>query len=1015
MVDGELVAGLSRRDPLQLANVTLFLPTKRACRMARQAFLDELGTDAAILPRIVPLGSIDEDEFAFDESASAADALDLPSAIGGLERQMLLAKLVLQWAQSPGVRAAGGAPLVAHSPGAAFALADDLARLIDDMTTRKVPWDELDHPVPSDLDQYWLASLEFLKIARDKWPDILKERGTIERSERRDRLIEAEGNRLASLPDSPVIAAGSTGSMPATAKLIAKIATLPRGAVVLPGLDTSLDDASWRAIGEASGAPSGVGHPQFAIHALLTRMEIGRGDVVTLGASQSPGRELLLSEALRPAESTDLWPARLADRAIAEQIKAGLAGLTLIEAANAEEESLAVAVALREAVEDNKTAALVTPDRRLARRVAAALGRWQIAVEDTGGEPLDSTAAGIFARLAAEVGLGGLAPVPLLALLKHPLLRLDCEPLALNRGIAALELAILRGPRPRAGSAALAHALHTTQAEWAKSKSGGASSLHPTDWRMKLSADDFDAVADLVARLTPALAPLESVTTTTIPFKVLAERHREVIVRLSAANAAATAFQGVDGTALADFFDELASQPDDSDVVIARENYADLFHAAIKDHVVHRDYVADARVRIYGLLEARLMHCDRAVLGGLVEGTWPPETSTDPWLNRPMRQALGLNLPELRIGLTAHDFAQLAGAREVILSRATKLGGAPTVASRFVQRLAAVAGAQWQSAIARGEQYLAWAREIDRPIEGKKIKPPAPTPPREARPTSLSVTEIENWLRDPYTIYARHILRLRPIDPIDMLPGAAERGSVIHGAIGEFTQRFAKELPADPLAELTKIGRKWFAPLQDFPEAQAFWWPRFERIARWFVDWEKARRANTARVQAETSGKTEFSIGERNFVLRGRADRIEQSADGTYAILDYKTGRVPGHKEVQAGLAPQLTLEAAILRAGGFAGIEAGATVGQLVYIALRGGEDGGEQKPVKFDASTPDAEAERALAELKKLATRFEDGAQPYRSLVSSMWKTRYGDYDHLARVKEWSLAGAGDDGGGE
>ncbi|HWN53447.1 MAG TPA: double-strand break repair protein AddB, partial [Xanthobacteraceae bacterium] len=246
--EGRLVDGFVP-GPLDFADTTIFLPTRRACRLVRDAFLQVLGVDAAVLPRIVPIGDIDEDELVFADVATgdaALDALGLPRALGGLERRFLLARLVLKWAEriAPPV---GEAPLVVRHPAAALALADDLAKLMDDMTTREVPWQRLDGLVPDELDQYWQLTLRFLLIAREVWPGILAERGAIEPAVRRDRLIAAEAARLASRPGKPIIAAGSTGSMPATAKLLATIAGLPHGAVVLPGLDTELDEDSWNA------------------------------------------------------------------------------------------------------------------------------------------------------------------------------------------------------------------------------------------------------------------------------------------------------------------------------------------------------------------------------------------------------------------------------------------------------------------------------------------------------------------------------------------------------------------------------------------------------------------------------------------------------------------------------------------------------------------------------------------------------------------------------------------------
>ena len=301
LIDGTLVPGFpAGHDPLALAGATLYLPTRRACRLVRDVFLDVTGAGAAILPRIVPIGDVDEDEIAFAQAASGAlagTALDLPTAIGGLERRMLLAQLVLKWAGSIAPDKKDETPLVASNPASALALADDLARLMDDMTTRGVSWDQLDELVPDALDRYWQLTLEFLKIAREAWPAILAERGAIEPAARRDALIKAEAARLATHKDGPVIAAGSTGSMPATAELIATIARLPHGAVVLPGLDTDLDAESWDLIAgrrDAAGReliPPAVGHPQFALHALLDRIGITRDAVLPLGQPAAHGRD----------------------------------------------------------------------------------------------------------------------------------------------------------------------------------------------------------------------------------------------------------------------------------------------------------------------------------------------------------------------------------------------------------------------------------------------------------------------------------------------------------------------------------------------------------------------------------------------------------------------------------------------------------------------------------------------------------------------------------------------------
>jgi ATP-dependent helicase/nuclease subunit B len=548
--------------------------------------------------------------------------------------------------------------------------------------------------------------------------------------------------------------------------------------------------------------------------------------------------------------------------------------------------------------------------------------------------------------------------------------------------------------------------LESFRAQLEKLRRGEAVDLHRSDPRVTLTESELSEAAALVAWLAQAIAPLESIARQSRPLIDIAGRHRAVVAALSPAGGAGHVFSGPDGSKLDDALEELATSEAAADLSLDSDDYAELFAAAIADRVVRRPARPNARVRVLGTIEARLTDSDRVVLGGLVEGTWPPETRSDAWLSRPMRLALGLDLPERRTGLSAHDFAQFLGAREVILSYAGKIAGAPTVPSRFVQRLAALAGPRWQGALARGRKYLDWARELDRPEDVVPAPQPAPKPPGAARPTRLSVTDIEDWLRDPYTIYAKYILRLTPLDPVDVSPGAAERGTIIHNAIGEFTQRYAGALPPDPVGELTAIGKPHFAPLEDYPETSAFWWPRFLRIARWFADWEAQRRPDIKTIVAEIRGEIDIPVGEGVFKLVGRADRIERHADGRYVILDYKTGSARTESQVRSGLAPQLTLEAAILRQGGFPDIAPG-SVSQVGYVLLKGGAQPGEPKLLTFIKDTTDSQADYALQRLTEIAKRFADENEAYRSLVHPMWTTHYGDYDHLARVKEWSATG--------
>jgi ATP-dependent helicase/nuclease subunit B len=1034
LVDGRLVDGFTARaNPERLARATLYLPTRRAGRMAREIFLDVLGTDAVLLPRIVALGDIDEDELEFAQAAAGTDlaSLDTPPALDGVRRRLLLAQLIAGWAKQlkPGDPAL--APLVVGGPASILALADDLARLMDDMATRGVDWNALDGLVPDALDQYWQLTLRFLNIAKDVWPGLLAAYGRIEPAARRDLLIEAEAARLTQHHDGPVIAAGSTGSMPATARFLKAVAGLRQGAVVLPGLDTDLDDEAWQLIGGATDAHGKVSaaasnHPQFAMHALLDKFGLKRSDVEPLGTPASHGRELLMSEAMRPSNATAQWHRRLEEPEVVEKIAAGMQNLAVIEAANPEMEALAIAVVMREARELNKSAALVTPDRALARRVEAALGRWNLAFDDSGGDALTDTPAGVFARLAAETVSRQLEPPTLLALLKHPLLRLGSVGGAFKSAVETLELALLRGTRPTAGTSGLMRDIVRFREELAKLRRNETSALHYAEPRTKLKDSDLDQAQSLILRLQEALAPLESIDPSKPhDFSELAKLHRDILMTLSRnENKVEIAFEGPQGLALSKAFDDLLGivakdKAPRSGLMVPLGDYPEVFQTAFADRPVRRPEAAGAHLRIYGQLEARLTESDRVILGGLVEGVWPPAPRNDPWLSRPMRHELGLDLPERRIGLSAHDFAQLLGADEVILSHAAKVGGAPSVASRFLHRLEAVAGkTRWEAAKAAGEKYIHFANELDRPEKVEPIPQPTPKPPRTARPLKLSVTAIEDWLRDPYTIYAKHILKLEPLDPVDMPLSAADRGSAIHDALGDFTQGHKTTLPDDPAGVLRRIGEAHFAPLMDRPEARALWWPRFLRIASWFAGWEAERRLNVRTIDAEIRGEIPIRLdNERTFILSARADRIEHRTDRTYAILDYKTGAPPTGKQVRMGLSPQLTLEAAILREGGFKGIDAGSSVSELLYVRLSGNNPPGksillELKVNKSDQPQfPDDAADEARRKLEALIRAFENEDQAYTSLNLSMWSNRYGRYDDLARIKEWSALGFGED----
>ena len=425
------------------------------------------------------------------------------------------------------------------------------------------------------------------------------------------------------------------------------------------------------------------------------------------------------------------------------------------------------------------------------------------------------------------------------------------------------------------------------------------------------------------------------------------------------------------------------------------------------DRVVRPRFGGHPRLAIWGPLEARLQQADLLILGGLNEGKWPPETETDPWLSRPMRQRFGLPLPERRVGLSAHDFVQSASAPEVVLTRALKVDGTPTVASRWLLRLETLVGPPQDAEATRAARYVGWMHRLDWDGEARPVAPPAFAPPIAARPRELSATDVELLVRNPYGLFAKKILRLRPLDPIDAAPGAADRGSFIHEALDAFVTAYPDDLPDDPIEALHELGKKAFGDTLEEPLVAAFWWPWFEQIAAWFVDFERDRRQTTKTVASESKGSWTFESSGGPVTISAKADRIDQLPDGTFSVIDYKTGAVPRQEDVKLGLSPQLPVEAVIVEAGGFEGVVP-APVSELAYWKL-GGAAPGKLHPIRLDKD--DGEMADLIAQARKgieaIINAFDNAKTPYLCRPRPFAEPRFDDYEHLARFKEWAAEG--------
>jgi ATP-dependent helicase/nuclease subunit B len=1008
LTSGSVIAGLE--DPRLLAKALIYVPTRRAASALADALIAHYKGKAVLLPHIVPLGEPDGDLF---DPLGLQHRPDLPPAIAPLERRLILARLVQVWADNLDkalLKLPEDAPLlIPGSPAGAVSLAKDLESLMDALTSENVPWETLGKAVEADYSHYFELTLKFVTLAAQNWPAILAERGASDPVQRRDALHLAQARYFdEAKPDMPVIAAGSTGSIAATASLLAAIAHLPHGAVVLPGLDQHLDTMSWNAIAGAKPSESVFSHPQALMRRLLQdHIGLDRTEVKPLGIDLMPARTQMMSEILRPAETTGLWALIPPEKrfSLAEQ---GCEGLSLIEAGDEREEALAVAIALRETLEQpSQTAALITPDRALAARVTMELARWNITIDDSAGLALSESMAGRLARLIAEAAAENFPPAKVLALLLHPDVHLGLTRREVEEGRQALEIGVLRGPATDHGLEGMSLALELRRQDQAS---------YQTLPRKRLTAAQWELAALLLAKLKQAFQhfSLHAFDDTSSDLSTISALHADVIevVTQGSDQKLDASFQ-----ALRQFFDELALIGSYS-VKGQFTDYPDFFVRLAQERMIDPELRnPHPRLHILGTLEARLLSFDRVILGGLDEDIWPPHAQADAFLNRAMQARIGLMPPERRLGQSTHDFAQYMGAAEVMITRAIKRRQKPTVPSRFVQRLKAFTPELiWRGVIERGAYYVKLARHLETPPSQGSITRPAPCPDPALFPRRLSVTEIETLIRDPYAIYAKHILKLEPLEALAERPDAADRGTLIHLIMHRLTQRFGGSLPDDAAEVFKQLAQEALHPLEAaFPDLHGQWLRMVRRLADPVMAWERERRESFVKIYTEKAGQLILHpLKGEAFTLRARADRIETSPHSA-ALIDFKTGAVPSNPEIFAGFSPQLTLEAAILMRGGFQDIAANASCPELIYARMSGGRVPFVARtiaPPKGEARSVAALIDEHVICLEALLARYMKGEQAFFSRPFPKYFKDYSDYRHLARVKEWSLSEEDEDG---
>ncbi|EAQ46255.1 hypothetical protein MED193_13707 [Roseobacter sp. MED193] len=945
-----LIERSTSQPPEGLARVDLILNTSRMMRRCRNLF--EEGP-ALLLPRMRLLTDL----------AREANLQGLPPPLPPLRRRLELSQLIAKLLDAQ-------PDLAARS--SLYDLSDSLANLVDEMQSEGVSTEVIRNLDISDMSGHWARAQQFIGIV-DQFIDLHSD--TVDVQARQRQMVE---NLIAKWqvepPQHPVILAGSTGSRGTTHMLMEAIARLPQGAVVLPGYDFEQPAEVWTHLRDALTSED---HPQYRFAKLLSDLDMTPREVRRWSPDEpvSPARNRLVSLALRPAPVTHAW---MSEGPKLTQLDKACADVTLVEAPNPRGEALAIALRLRQAAEEGKTAALISPDRMLTRLVSAALDRWGILPDDSAGLPLQLTPPGRFLRHVAELFCRPLTADALLTLLKHPLT---------NDGSSA-EAA--RGE----------HLRHTRDYELDLRRNGP-----PFPDAESFAA--FGMERDLILGWTDWLSQnfADQQVTTPLPLTdwvALLRARAEAIAagsQVQAEGESGTLWEKKAGIEALKIFSNLEAEAEHGGEMSARD-FADLLSAILSQGEVRDRDTPYGSIMIWGTLEARVQGADLVILGGLNEGSWPEAAKPDPWLNRQLRHQAGLLLPERRIGLSAHDFQQAVAAPEVWLTRAARSDEADTVASRWLNRLTNLLSglpdqggkAALDAMRARGQEWLDWAEALEQPTELPSAPRPSPRPPVASRPRRLTITEIPRLIRDPYAIYAKHVLRLRPLNPLVQEPDALLRGTVVHEIFEDFIRDSLEDpsrLTADHLIETARALLERDVP---WPVARLLWLSRIQRLAGDFILAEQSRQSRATPLKLEAMG--EARLEPLDFTIACRADRIDQDERGFLHLYDYKTGAPPSEAQ-QKKFEKQLLIEAAMAEEGAFKEIGP-AEVARAAFIGL-----GSNLKDVPAPLS--DQPPAKIWEELKQLIGAYFEQDQGYSSRRMVHRDDIAGDYDHLARFGEW------------
>jgi ATP-dependent helicase/nuclease subunit B len=942
-------------DPLAVSNILLLLPNNRAIKAMTGAFVRQ-AAPGLLLPRMVAIGDL-----ALDEALGplldplAAEGAIFP-AINPASRVILLAELIVR--NRPTDQSVSAAE--------ALRLARKLAEMIDELEIEQVGLDRISElDVEPDLAGHWQRSLGQIRDILPAYRAELARRELLGPAERRNILLGKFEQRLRDAPPShPIIAAGITTAAPAVARLLRQITRISGGTVILPGVDLDMGAQEWDALLPAPNEDAGARlkrnaevHPQFHLKLLLDRMGVARDEVAPL-LSAVGNNNSVISDIFCLPEQSAAWR----DLPAAQK---KLPNVQLFEADDSAVEAKAISVRVRGALDDvGKRVAVITPDRELAVRVSAQLRRWGISVDDSAGRPLLQTPEGTLILALAEAAANRFSATNVLEIAKHPLVNAGEGRLAWLNEARSLDL-LLRGPAEGIGLKAISQVLANDNAI-------------------------NEALALWWSNFSGTLAALENASAAKLPEMLEAIKDTANILSRG------QIWKGASGRELARWWEEIVACNHSALPVTDSQSMPAILTELLSGAVVRPPYGGHPRVAIYGLLEARMQQADIVICAGLNETTWPQIAQPDPWLAPAIRRLLGLATLDRNIGLSAHDLAMALGANEVLLTRAKRDRSGPTVASRFLLRIKALLGEQLQTDLVTPQL----AAFLDAPTEKLGFaERPKPKPTPEQRRVKLSITDFDQLKSDPYSFYAKRVLRLKALEPVDAEPSHAWRGTLVHEILQHWFQK-------DDCAPEKLIARAE-ALLTDGtldPLLRTLWQPRIANGLRWIAqETERMRDEEGRRVLiAEEKGETEL-LG---VPISGRADRIDALADGSLVIIDYKTGLSPKTKQINAGFALQLGLVGLMAERGVVRNVSGQAM--RFEYWSLA--KDKGNFGHIAVANSTKASDNKKAADEFvafvteqaKDALSKWILGSEPFTAKLHPEYSD-YADYDQLMRRQEW------------